>query len=484
VIREAILDRSGNGATALPDRLEGAVFGHLVGGARSGGNGRGDGRPPDPTGLLATLDSLMTAGFDGDDQRRRLEAVPGRPGATVARALALPLVVRACEAPELVDLAARAARAAQAHAEAQVVGALHALVVRRLLDRERDRGRALAHARRDLRAALSRRGLPGSPETSEPSSALAALGALETRRDRTGAGGEAAAFWPAWDAFSGSSGFADAVARAEAAARASIPGDDSAAVGDVVAIAGGLAGAHWGVSAIPGAWRRTLPEQRVARALVDRLVETVAPGWEGRPWRTSTSNPLPLDRLDLAGTGIGAGSGGPGGQGAADAALAAAAGGVAITFLPGKRHVGFHTGAHWRDLDADAERLRQLGVDVLLLLVEDRELRRCRVTDIGEVLPAHGIDLVRFAVADPLLPRDGAAFRGTIVSLLARVRADESLAIACRGGFDRAGMAAGCLLREAGLGADEAIDRVHRARAGSLSLPDQQAYVREWPPGR
>ena len=29
---------------------------------------------------------------------------------------------------------------------------------------------------------------------------------------------------------------------------------------------------------------------------------------------------------------------------------------VGITFLPGKRYVGYHTGAHWRDLEADAAR--------------------------------------------------------------------------------------------------------------------------------
>ena len=57
-----------------------------------------------------------------------------------------------------------------------------------------------------------------------------------------------------------------------------------------------------------------------------------------------------------------------------------------------------------------------------------------------------------------------------------------SLAIACRGGLDRSGMAAACLLREAGIGADAAIERVQQARRGSLTLPDQQAYVRAWPP--
>ena len=61
------------------------------------------------------------------------------------------------------------------------------------------------------------------------------------------------------------------------------------------------------------------------------------------------------------------------------------------------------------------------GIDVLLLLVEDKELRRCRVTDIGEVLAAHGVELLRFPIVDPELPRDGAAYRRLIAGL-ARAR--------------------------------------------------------------
>ena len=137
----------------------------------------------------------------------------------------------------------------------------------------------------------------------------------------------------------------------------------------------------------------------------------------------------------------------------------------------------------YSDLDGDTARLRELGVDVLLLLVEDAELDRCRVPDIADVL-ARGVELVRFPIRDPLLPGDGAAFRATIAALLGRVRAGASVAIACRGGLDRSGLAAACLLREAGLAADEAIARVQAARRGALTLPDQQAYVRAWPPRR
>jgi ADP-ribosylglycohydrolase len=455
--------------------------------------------------MLALLDSLLEAGFDLEDQGRRalawgeegryapggrvfdiggatraaLDAIAGGAPAATAGAVdakgngslmrVLPLALLRREAPpdELVDLAARASRVTHGSAEAQVACALYVLIARRLLGGERDRGRALERATRELRAALGSHGLPGSAEAADPAGAEAALEAFLAWPTRSGGGRVVDSFWSAWDAFAGAGSYAAAVRAAVAR------GNDT---DTTAAIAGGLAGIRWGVSAIPVAWRRGLRDTHLARSLVDRLVETAAPTGDGRPWRTSTARPIPLDRLDLAGVLDGGSDGHAGGT---------PAGSVGITFLPGKRYVGYHTGAHWRDLETDAGRLRDLGVDVLLLLVEDRELERCRARDIGEVLAAHGIELVRFPIPDPLLPRDDAAFRALVTNLLARVRAGAALAVACRGGFDRSGLASACLLREAGLPADEAIARVQRARRGALTLPDQQAYVRRWvPPGR
>jgi hypothetical protein len=474
VIVGAIRDRAGNGRAALPERLEGAVYGQLVGRVR----GEAAEPPPVPgasvgSGSIADDgDPGVGRGATSSDVSVRVLAVldrlldqPSHPGGETAfeggaarcpeEALPIPLVMRGREP---CDVVGRTVGPSGPLNEVQVASALYALVVRRFIAGERGRAGVLAHAGSDLRAALASRDAPDSPVAAVPDGNPAALDSLLTRKARPGEDRVVADFRSGWEAFATSAGYADAVTRAQ--------GDASSHRAPAAGIAGGLAGAYWGSSGIPPAWRRGLPQEGVLRSLVDRLVETDAPGWDGRPWRTSTASPLRVDPLDLTGL-DGCGSGA-----------------VGITFLPGRRYVGFHTGAQWRDLDTDAARLREVGVDVLLLLVEDRELVRCRVTGIGEALAAQGVELARFPIRDPLLPRDGLAFHGTIAALLARVRGGASLAIACRGGLDRAGMAAACLLREAGLDADDAIERVHRARPRALTLPDQQAYVRDWPPKR
>ena len=403
VFGDALRERLGNGPTALPERLEGAVYGALVG-AMQVSSPAAD--------AIATLD-VLDALLDGN-----LMPVGGGSPVDV---LPLPLVLRDAEPG---DLAHRAAVHGSAGGGSGVGCALFALVVRHLLAGERGRREILIRATRDLHHAHL-------------------AGRAEHCPCRAG-----------WSAFARANGYEEAVRLA----REAEPGPSCPSA----AVAGALAGLYWGSSAIPAPWRRRLPEPRRTRTLVDRLVETARPARDGEPWITSTASPLPLYGVDLDGL-----------DGLED-------GGVGITFLPGKRYVGYHTGAHWRDLDTDARRLRDLHVDVLLLLVEDAELERCRATGIADAMCDQGIALVRHPIRDPLLPDDRAAFRARIVSLVERVRAGGSVAIACRGGFDRSGMAAACLLREAGLSADEAIGRVHHARPGALTLPDQQALVRGW----
>ena len=262
-------------------------------------------------------------------------------------------------------------------------------------------------------------------------------------------------FWSAWEAFAAAPDYPTTVISAVRY------GDDT---DTTAAIAGGLAGTYWGIDGIPSAWQRGLRDRHIPQALADRLVETDRSAWDGRGWSTSRSAPLRVDRVDLSGTD-----------------LAAGGGALGLTFLPGKRYLGYYSGPHWRDLDSDAASLRQQGIDVLVLLVEDKELRRCQVVDISSVLPAHGVELVRFPIVDPELPRDAAAYGRLMSDLVQRIRGGAGVAIACRGGLDRTGMTAGCLLREAGLGPDEAIDRVHAARDHTLTLPHQARYVRRWP---
>jgi ADP-ribosyl-[dinitrogen reductase] hydrolase len=150
-----------------------------------------------------------------------------------------------------------------------------------------------------------------------------------------------------------------------------------------------------------------------------------------------------------------------------------------MTFLPGRQGPG-EADDHWRDPEADAARLRALGVEVLVLLVEDRELRACRVPDLGAVLARHRIAVLRHPVPDGEVPADAAAYRVTLETVERRLRAGQAVAVACRGGLGRTGTAVACLLIDAGLTPEAAIALTRRARRGAIETAAQAAFVRAW----
>ena len=303
-------------AAALASRLAGGIWGHLVGDAvgvpyefreaseigevRFGATGS-HGQPPgtwsdDGALMLALLDSLLTAGFDVEDQGRRavawyrdgaytpdgdgrfdvgltttaaLSAIErGTPAAdagptgefdngngSLMRILPIALVERDAGDATLVDHAQRASRVTHGHPRAQVACALYVLVAARLLAGERDRAQALADARASLRNVLA-----DQPDH------LAALDHLEAYKERGGRGSVWDSFWSAWDAFEGAESYRETIERAVSY------GNDT---DTTAAIAGGLAGIYWGLDGIPEEWLAGMRGREVVEPLVANLTKSL-----------------------------------------------------------------------------------------------------------------------------------------------------------------------------------------------------------------
>ena len=488
------------------ERLEGAVWGHLVGDAlgvpyefrppeaigevRFGASGT-HGQPPgtwsdDGALMLALLDSLVAwdgeggrtvVRFDPEDQGRRIRAwyengayTPDGDGAFDIGSATL-AAVRALQA------GIPAERSGSQKPNALGNGSLMRILPVALAGRRRDdatlvawagtasavtHGEPLARVTCALYVLLARRLLrdPVEPEAAlaEARRALTGLVAgtelepalleLLAWGRRTGSGHVADAFWSAWEAVTATTCYQDAVVRAVRF------GNDT---DTTAAIAGGLAGIRWGIGSIPQAWLARLRGPAIAGELLDRLLSEAG-------WRTSTTSPLRVDwvRLDDA----------PG--------LAGADGALGMTLLPGKKRRGYG-GPQWRDAAADARRLRDAhGCTTFLLLVEDVDLDISRAWGTVPALEAAGIRVVRHPIRDMDVPRDRRAFRATLDDVRGRVRAGERVVVACRGGLGRTGTAVACLLVDGGVAAAEAMARVRAARPGTIERRAQEEFVRDW----
>ena len=486
----------------LAARLSGAVWGHLVGDAvgvpyefRSpeevgqvefGAKGKHD-QPPgtwsdDGALMLGLLDSLLTAGFNPEDQARRalnwyrrgaytpdgdglfdigsttsqaLQAFErGTPAelagptndhscgnGSLMRILPIALVERDITDEQLIDHAHRASRVTHGHERPQVACALYSLVVRRLLSGEGGRKVALDDARRTLRhhyeAAPDRR------------AHLEALVHLEGWAERAGRGRVWDSFWSAWDAFAGASSYREIIERA---IRCGHDTDTTAA------IAGGLAGIRWGIDGIPRAWLDHMRGRGIVVPLVDRLLDTAG-------MRTSTLNPIRVDWTDTYYIPL----------------VMHAQGRLGMTFLPGKRSVG-QAGHHWRDLEADVDRLHdEHKADALVLLVEDEELERFGVSRMSDVAKSRGIDLLRHPIQDGFAPSDRQAFRRLLDRVVARLLSGDSVVVACRGGLGRSGLLVACLVRDLGdYDAETAIELTQLTRHGAVETRTQRSFIAGW----
>ena len=155
-------------------------------------------------------------------------------------------------------------------------------------------------------------------------------------------------------------------------------------------------------------------------------------------------------------------------------------GGLGLTILPGKRgaSVRYPGLVYRRDLRDDLRGLRALGVEYLLLLVEDHELARWGDPAIIQRGAEVGIQVSRHPIPDGDAPLSFAAV-DVMLTEIRRARERGAVAVACMGGVGRTGTVAACALVAAGLTPEAAIghDRVVR-HPEAVETAAQEAFVR------
>lgn len=114
--------------------------------------------------------------------------------------------------------------------------------------------------------------------------------------------------------------------------------------------------------------------------------------------------------------------------------------------------------------------------------MEDDELRRFRIDEIGEETHARFMEWHHLPIHDGSIP--GKAFEAAWPQASARLRAlvgaGNRVLVHCRGGLGRAGMISARLLVEMGSEADKAIAAVRGKRGGAaIETEEQEAWVRK-----
>ena len=136
-----------------------------------------------------------------------------------------------------------------------------------------------------------------------------------------------------------------------------------------------------------------------------------------------------------------------------------------------------------RDLETELLAYRALDVDVVASLLERGEARTLDLAREGDLCRRMGLEFLSFPIPDhgvPASPEAAAAFARSIAD---RCRRGRRVVVHCRAGIGRSACLAAAVLRELGMGVDDILSRLAKARGFPVPETHEQLdWVRGYRP--
>lgn len=151
---------------------------------------------------------------------------------------------------------------------------------------------------------------------------------------------------------------------------------------------------------------------------------------------------------------------------------------LGLTIAPGKKGRSREGYLHDRDLDADMARLKKLGVDLMVNLMEGHQEAEWAMAGYDEAACHAGLKVRRYPIVDGDVPASPPSFRALVEQLYADLQAGKRVGVHCLGGQGRSGTLAACLLIRTGeFSAEEAITLVRACRKDAIE-GEQPGFIR------
>jgi protein-tyrosine phosphatase len=130
-----------------------------------------------------------------------------------------------------------------------------------------------------------------------------------------------------------------------------------------------------------------------------------------------------------------------------------------------------------RQIEATVREWAGAGVDVVVTLMEDAEVARI-CPGFPEALTRHGLESLRYPIADFGAPEDAEAFCRFVGEARARLARGQAVLAHCNAGLGRTAIFLASLLREGGYPGDPILEirRIYEPHA--MEGPVQEAFVR------
>jgi protein-tyrosine phosphatase len=128
-------------------------------------------------------------------------------------------------------------------------------------------------------------------------------------------------------------------------------------------------------------------------------------------------------------------------------------------------------------LDEDLRSLCACSTTVLVVLLEDEEMRRSGLAELRDRARSAGLEVLWFPIPDGTAPTDLVATARLVARILERLTDGRTVVVHCHGGIGRSGTIVALCLVSAGVEPGRALEIVREARPGAATAPGQEQFV-------
>ena len=126
--------------------------------------------------------------------------------------------------------------------------------------------------------------------------------------------------------------------------------------------------------------------------------------------------------------------------------------------------------------EMDLLELKKKKIDIVVSLLEKKELKPLNVSTLFEVIKKHKFTHYYFPIKDKSVPKKNVELNGLLNDLSFKIRQNKKILLHCNAGLGRSGLIAALLCKKLGV-SENPISYIRKHRPGSIETKDQEKMI-------